>query len=346
MEDGFVKGTCQTMCPKDEAFLRQKENLLHKLEMKEGTECDSLPKFDPEKIVKCFNRSAAGAETTKPANLRPFPVLQKTINYLYRRVFPLHKEKPVYIYNFMFDRFRAVRQDAIIQNLTPAETIKILEPIVRFLIYFGYILVEEDANEFDYFINFSHLQECLKRLLVCYDECEDTDQMCRWDIESAYILLNLGNIKALTRGIQKFQLNINRTYSCCLKLSLQWYLKNYKKVFELILELPPLLLCVVNFSIPEIRKYALQAMAYAYSSANSAYPISCLCHLLLFESEQQAEEECHHYNIRVSNGKINFLKKDFNVSVKCKQGIRLKWVDEKLLNQNIVELLCTGTLND
>ncbi|KAK6626596.1 hypothetical protein RUM44_009070 [Polyplax serrata] len=343
--ENYVRGTCQTMCPRKEAELRQRENLLHKFEMKRGTECHRLPEFDPARVVKCFNRSAAGKETTNPSNLRPFPVLLKTINYLYQEVFPFHKEKPLYVYNFMFDRFRAIRQDVVIQNLGSLETIKVLEPIVKFLMYFGYLLSDVDVNEFDGHINQSHLQECLKRLLVCYDECRDDEgNTNRWDIESAYTLLNLGNIKPLTRGIHLCEtLGVNKTYKTCVELSLQWYLRNYSRVFCMITQLPPLLLCAVSTCLPEIRKYSLQAMAFAYSSANSAYPLSHLFRLLLFETEEELEKECNYFNIKISNGKVNFLKKDFDSAAKSKSGIRLSWVDCKLSNCDINKLLCFGS---
>lgn len=342
MSDNYIVGTCDLMCPKKEAFMRQKENLLHKFEIKAGTESHQRPEFDPHKIVKCFNRSAAGSETANPTNLRPFPVLMKTIRYLYEDIFPMHVEKPLMVYNFMFDRFRAVRQDAVIQNLSEKENIQLLEPIVRFLIYFGYLLVDEDVSNYDSYINSTHTQECMKRLLICYDNCSDTNQLNRWDIESAYILFNIGNIKPLTRGFSLAELCDSDIYKECVKISCLWYLKNYIRVFKSIKELPPLLICVLNTSIPEMRKFSLQIMSYAYSSQNSSYPVSHLKGLLLYESDYEVLKECKHFNITSDQNNIKFLKKDFNLSIKSKQGTRLKWVDKLLLNCNLVEVLCFG----
>ena len=44
----------------------------------------------------------------------------------------------VLVYDFVFDRLRAVRQDAVLQALKGPELIVLLEHIVRFYIYAGY----------------------------------------------------------------------------------------------------------------------------------------------------------------------------------------------------------------
>jgi len=44
------------------------------------------------------------------------------------------------VYEFVFDRLRAVRQDMVIQRIGGNSAVSILESIVRFLIYAGYRL--------------------------------------------------------------------------------------------------------------------------------------------------------------------------------------------------------------
>lgn len=82
-EEGTVpKGTCQTMCPARELRNREAQNRLHHFEMLPGTERDRRPKGDPSRAVKEYSRPAAGKDATKPSDLRPPPVLLKTVNYL------------------------------------------------------------------------------------------------------------------------------------------------------------------------------------------------------------------------------------------------------------------------
>lgn len=138
------------------------------------------------------------------------------------------------------DRLRAVRQDMVIQNLTAADYISLLQPMIiimhslptGWLIFFINIkcddnlkkniinrLCEENRDVFDPVINKKHLEECLKRLLTLYDEWDclqkryhqlKIDRDLNFDLiaedrpffEALYILLNLGDTIALTRALE------------------------------------------------------------------------------------------------------------------------------------------------
>ncbi|CAG9840045.1 unnamed protein product [Diabrotica balteata] len=78
----YTIGICKEMCPSSEARLREKQGLLHILEVVPGTEHHKNPKADLKRVVKEFTRSAAGKSFLITENLRPPDVLLKTINYL------------------------------------------------------------------------------------------------------------------------------------------------------------------------------------------------------------------------------------------------------------------------
>lgn len=61
---------------------------MHKFETRPGTAGRNVP--DRRKMVKMFSRSAAGKDLTNPEDLRPPPVLKKTVNYLLSRYALLH----------------------------------------------------------------------------------------------------------------------------------------------------------------------------------------------------------------------------------------------------------------
>lgn len=125
------------------------------------------------------------------------------------------------IYDFLVDRLRSVRQDMVIQNLSAADSISILQPIVKFHAYAAYKLCKLPISDFDPSLNKKHLQECLKRLLVLYDDrdhlqrkyaelvgnnggvrWEDYDELFASDrpyLEAMYVILNLGDVEAITR---------------------------------------------------------------------------------------------------------------------------------------------------
>jgi SAC3 domain-containing protein 1 len=106
-------------------------------------------------MIKEFTRSSAGQEAAKPDELRPAKVLLQVVEYLVNRlvsywlrpfliiylssrVLPRTDVSFNIVYDYIFDRLRAVRQDMSIQCLSGPECISILEQAVRFHIYSEY----------------------------------------------------------------------------------------------------------------------------------------------------------------------------------------------------------------
>ncbi|XP_070536903.1 SAC3 domain-containing protein 1-like isoform X2 [Ptychodera flava] len=188
-------GKCMDMCPKNEIVDREKQRRIHPFEMVPGTRRDQRPKADPERMVKEYCRSAAGKAEPSEEELRPPNVLMKTVKYLVNRLLTREDVKWLEIYNFVFDRMRCIRQDMVLQQLSPVHCIELLEPIVRFYIYAGYRLHHEQIHSYDPHINNSHIQQCLQKLLICYDdECQKAEN--RAEFESLYLLHNLGSVEA------------------------------------------------------------------------------------------------------------------------------------------------------
>lgn len=65
-----------------EILRREREKLLHPLEILSGTEKQRLPRADPARVIKSFSRSAAGVDFTDPTQLRPANVLLLTVKYI------------------------------------------------------------------------------------------------------------------------------------------------------------------------------------------------------------------------------------------------------------------------
>lgn len=164
------------------------------------------------------------------------------------------------MYDFVFDRLRCVRQEIVIQNLDVSTTVDLLQPIVMFLAYSRYRLTEEPLKNYDPKICEQHLQECLKKLLVCYDEIDleeiEYDIWSRCRIESVYLMFNLGTADALLRGARlpnviKKQDLVDK----CLQISILYWQRNFFKVLLKIQELPDIICAVASFKINYIRRY-------------------------------------------------------------------------------------------
>ncbi|XP_045467834.1 germinal-center associated nuclear protein [Harmonia axyridis] len=322
MNTKYAVGKCRTMCPKDEMEMRQKEKLLHLFEMVPGTEKKN-PLADPQRVVKMYNRSAAGKFMTNENYLRPPEVLLKTVNYLLEKVIQDERYSWLMKYDFIADRLRAIRQDMIIQNISRAYAITLLEPMVRFHAYAAYKLCEEDINRFDPHLNKKTLQECLNNLLILYDHTsEEYDEGFRKHINSSRpffealnIALNLGNEETLFRMICLQKKWSSPFVKIVTLMAVNYMRNNYVKVCRYILDLTPLLASVAILNLPIIRRRALQIMSVAYTSKNQTFPSKDLKELLIYESENDLQKDCKYYGLDMNEKCICFNKNSFKNSM-------------------------------
>lgn len=163
-----------------------------------------------------------------------------------------------------------------------------------------YRLVDEPIDRFDPKICRQHLQECLKKVLRCYDvlsESNDIDDEARAAmnnreyIEALYLLHNLGSSEALARAVRapqtirwpltfkikwslSFQLislnfNIftfrNSTFNCALKIALSFWTRNLYKCLVHIVKLPYLLCAIASLHVQSIRRFVGQLSEFDQS---------------------------------------------------------------------------------
>ena len=65
-------------------------------------------------LVKEYSRPAAG-KVIRPSDLRTLDTLVRTTKYLVNEVYNRYDVEFIQIYEYLFDRLRAIRQDLIIQ---------------------------------------------------------------------------------------------------------------------------------------------------------------------------------------------------------------------------------------
>ncbi|EFN89693.1 80 kDa MCM3-associated protein [Harpegnathos saltator] len=317
------------MCPVKEQRMREIEGLLHIYEIDEKTRHMKRPKVDPAKVVKCFSRSAAGQVMTNPDSLRPPHILLSTIRYLFTEIITRTDLNWVFIYDFIFDRLRSVRQDAVIQRIDTAANVRLLEPITRFHVYAAQRLCEENISKFDAKINNKHLLECIKHLLVLYDEQDsnnriddtsiykDFDKMTlnnsRSEMEALYILLHIGDQDALKRALTlSSDLKNSPAVKLATQISLSWYLRNYVRVHHLVKQLPPILACAFFCNLQSFRKNVLQIMSSGYNSKVLTYPGLKLQELLFYKDISRIQADCKLFGLMFTNKNILFEKSQFD----------------------------------
>ncbi|THH15580.1 hypothetical protein EW146_g4914 [Bondarzewia mesenterica] len=116
-------GTCMDMCPRFERYRRERENNLFEWEVIPGTR-----RVDHKRAVKMYERAAG--DKTLPSDLRPPPVLKRTLDYLFHDLLPREGFSPTF--NFIRDRSRSVRNDFTMQHETGSLAIECHERCARF----------------------------------------------------------------------------------------------------------------------------------------------------------------------------------------------------------------------
>ncbi|KAG6844263.1 hypothetical protein H0H87_008299 [Tephrocybe sp. NHM501043] len=124
LEDAItVVGTCMDMCPRFERYRRERENNLFQWETIPGTK-----RVDHKRAVKMYERAAG--DKTLPSDLRPPPVLKKTLDYLFHKLLPQGGFSATY--DFIRDRSRSVRNDFTMQHSYGPEAIECHDRCARF----------------------------------------------------------------------------------------------------------------------------------------------------------------------------------------------------------------------
>ncbi|XP_050074976.1 germinal-center associated nuclear protein isoform X2 [Anopheles maculipalpis] len=298
----FIRGTCQEMCTKAEIDLRIREKLVHFFETDPDAGRPGVP--DRHRMVKEFSRSAADRRQPKPWEIRTPSMLLETVHYLLTIVLTDTRRPYYQRFEFIFDRMRAIRQEMVIQNLPAMETLPILEPIVRFLAYSAYHLCEVPIAEFDPKICSQHLQECLKKVLRCYEELDQASITAsnsnRFEMERLYLSFNIGSTEATQSAITRYgasepklRLHITTQLEC--------HRGNYFAVMQNMFQYAPLEAALASLQLPQFRRQILHQFSIAYQSRVQTVPLEWLESILHYEGRERTclLDDCRHYNLQL-----------------------------------------------
>lgn len=306
-----IVGKCMTMCPQKEIDLRYENKRIHVLEALPETKKNRYLKPDPNRMVKEFGRSSAGAIHMDVSLLRPTEVLDKTVSYLIAEVVPKSDVPWNVVYDFVFDRLRAVRQELVIQQIAGPPKITMIEKMVLFHVYAAYKMSTVEFRLFDPVINRQHLDECLNVLMNLYDiDQEERAEMHRRKglrgssprirelyrkrrglFEAIFILHNLSKEAALQRaatipnGVKETKA-FNDAFECGLNYGRQ----NYYAVLSHIPLMYPFLAMAISQHIPLLHLNYLRVLNYACSSSQLSVPFKYLAKVLTpFEPSDSGE---------------------------------------------------------
>uniref|UniRef100_A0A1A9W8W1 SAC3/GANP/THP3 conserved domain-containing protein n=1 Tax=Glossina brevipalpis TaxID=37001 RepID=A0A1A9W8W1_9MUSC len=338
-----VQGVCEDFCPESEAKLRIHEKLLH------FYECGK--KNVPGILVKSFARSAGGIKVPKVKDLRTMKCLHKTMEYLLKEVILDKRKAFCYVYDFIFDRLRAIRQEIVIQHFEDTQIIKLLEPMIMFLAFSRYKLCEETIGNFDEKICELHLQECLKRILISYDnvacnKMTENDIKNRAFIEALYQIFNLGSNEALSRyGLMPPEIKSNAVFAFSFKICLSYLQGNLYRVLMGLQSLPHILCAIGSLKMQMLRKKLLETFSSTYHS-KFMVPARFVLNLTAHANKEELFKDCEYFEIKTASDDkhLYFQRGCFRhelPNLKCKHE---QYVDIKLERIYLPEILLLKNL--
>nr|XP_049695007.1 SAC3 domain-containing protein 1 [Helicoverpa armigera] len=320
-----IAGACYSMCPDEEVKLRESERLVHVLEVW-GSE---------RKLVKSYSRSAADSNMAVPRLLRPYSTLTNTVQYLLLDITRRVDVPASVVYDYVDDRLRAVRQDVTIQRLPPEQCVCLLEPMIRFYVYYGYLLSDLPLKDYDPVLNKKRLLECIKWYLSCCDTIDKTqgklDQLSGFFsnlelnsskqyklvndqvlMESLYILCNLDDLHPLFRYVKLSKdLKRNKKLQLAYEIAIANIQGNYIKVCRLSEKLCPLSYSALSTYLPTLQRRALEVMSHAYNSKRLTVPLTSVSRWLRYGAAAAARQACEHYGLTVDSDAVRFDKTTF-----------------------------------
>ncbi|KAI8916211.1 SAC3/GANP/Nin1/mts3/eIF-3 p25 family-domain-containing protein [Gorgonomyces haynaldii] len=298
---------CMDMCPEFERHEREYQNGLMKFEMIPGT-----MQVDHQRAVKRFRRSAAGDPPPLPCDVRPPPVLEKTLDYLLDEILSVHGILDSYA--FVRDRFRAIRNDLTLQNYRGVEAVTLHEKIARYHIICSHLLCDEE----DISLQQEHeqLRKTLQSLIEYYGEMavRQIEMPNEAEFQAYYILTHPWSNDLVTRCERDLpeRVFLDPQVQMALEFrqmmshsdtSADGALNHYSRVFD-ILRKPKvsyLFACCAHIEFTPIRRAALGAMQNSYYRDGQGMMVKELVQLLGFDDEADCQRTLNYYEIAVDN---------------------------------------------
>ncbi|OMO98358.1 SAC3/GANP/Nin1/mts3/eIF-3 p25 [Corchorus olitorius] len=162
-----IVGLCPDMCPESERAERERKGDLDQYERLDGDRNQTSEFLAVKKYTRTAEREAI--------LIRPMPVLHKTLEYLLKLLDQPYDDRFLGIYNFLWDRMRAIRMDLRMQHIFDQGAITMLEQMIRLHIIAMHELCEYTKGEgfsegFDAHLNIEQMNKTSVELFQMYDD--------------------------------------------------------------------------------------------------------------------------------------------------------------------------------
>ncbi|GLT37106.1 hypothetical protein SLA2020_114420 [Shorea laevis] len=333
-----IVGLCPDMCPESERAERERKGDLDQYERLDGDR-NQTSKF---LAVKKYNRTAE----REASLIRPMPVLQKTIGYLLNLLDQPYDGKFLGIYNFLWDRMRAVRMDLRMQHIFDQEAITMLEQMIRLHIIAMHELCEYTKGEgfaegFDAHLNIEQMNKTSVELFQMYDDHrkKGINVPTEREFRGYYALLKLDKHPGykvepaeLSLDLAKMTPEIRQTPEVLFARNIARACRtgNFVAFFRLARKSSYLQACLMHAHFSKLRTQALASL-HCSLQGNQGLPVNLVARWLGMEEEEDIESllEYHGFSIKdyeepymVKEGPLLNAESDY--PTKCSRLVQLK----------------------
>lgn len=332
-----IIGVCPDMCPGQERAERERKGDLDQYERLDGDRNQTTESL----AVKKYTRTAEREATL----IRPMTILQKTMDYLLNLLNQPYDERFLGLYNFLWDRMRAIRMDLRMQHIFNLGAITMLEQMIRLHIIAMHELCQYTKGEgfsegFDAHLNIEQMNKTSVELFQLYDDHrkKGIKVVTEREFRGYYALLKLDKHPGykvepseLSLDLAKMTPGIRQTQEVLFARNVARACRtgNYIAFFRLVRKASYLQACLMHAHFGKLRTQALASLHSGLQN-NQGIPVSQISKWLGLEEENMEDLlEYHGFFIKefeepymVKEGQ--FLNIDNEYPLKCSKLVHMK----------------------
>ncbi|KAG2272715.1 hypothetical protein Bca52824_067270 [Brassica carinata] len=336
-QPSLIVGLCPDMCPESERGERERKGDLDHYERVDGDRNQTSKSLAVKKYTRTAEREAI--------LIRPMPILQNTMEYLLSLLDRPYNENFLGMYNFLWDRMRAIRMDLRMQHIFNREAITLLEQMIRLHIIAMHELCEYTKGEgfsegFDAHLNIEQMNKTSVELFQMYDDHRKrgTTIPTEKEFRGYYALLKLDKHPGykvepseLSLDLANMTPEIRQTSEVLFARSVARACRtgNFIAFFRLARKASYLQACLMHAHFSKLRTQALASL-HAGLLNNQGLPVSDTSKWIGMEEEDiEALLEYHGFSIKVFEepymvkGDL-FLHADKDYKTKCSKLVHMK----------------------
>ncbi|XP_071701316.1 SAC3 family protein B isoform X2 [Rutidosis leptorrhynchoides] len=332
-----IIGYCPDMCPEQERAERERKGDLDQYERLDGDRNQTTESLAVKKYTRTAEREAA--------LIRPMEILQKTMDYLLNLLEQPYNDRFLGLYNFLWDRMRAIRMDLRMQHIFNLGAITMLEQMIRLHIIAMHELCQYTKGEgfsegFDAHLNIEQMNKTSVELFQLYDDHrkKGINVPTETEFRGYYALLKLDkhpgykvepselslDLAKMTPGIRQaeevlFARNVARACRS----------GNFVAFFRLVRKASYLQACLMHAHFGKLRTQALASLHSGLQN-NQGIPLSLVSKWLGMEEENMEDLlEFHGFSIKEFDEPYMFKERQFlngdnEYPIKCSKLVHLK----------------------